>query len=320
MKKKISKDIVYNFFNKNSKSWILNGYNDDGYNYPVAAHRLRIIKKIINKNFLNKKLKILDLGCGGGQVTMELAKLGHDVIGMDQSENMVKLANMYRNKFKKKIKEASAFQVGSINKNKLKKLKFDLCIAMGVIGYLENDKIIFNFLKKILKRKGVFLVSCRNRLFNMQSLSFRTLNEIKNKKSTSLINEIRKLYTKLPIKVSNKIIKNFKFVSKKIKYINNEVRYNDMLSPAHKNSNKKNYKPFYEPRQHTPDEIIKSGKKSGFLIKSFHGVHPHLIDPNINQLLPPQVFNKLSDCLLPLEDYPVSLVLSSVFIGVFKRK
>lgn len=320
MKKKISRDIVNDFFNKNSKSWILNGYNDDGYNYPVAAHRLRIIKKIIYKNFLNKKLKILDLGCGGGQVSMELAKLGHDVIGIDQSENMVKIANLYRNKFKKKIKDSSEFQVGSINKNKLKKLKFDLCIAMGVIGYLERDNIIFNFLKKILKRKGIFLVSCRNRLFNMQSLSFRTINEIKNKKSISLINEIHKLYTKLPIKVSNKIIKNFKFVSKKIKYINDKVRYKDILSPAHKNSNKKNYKPFYEPRQHTPDEIIKSGKKSGYLIKSFHGVHPHLIDPNINKLLPPKVFNKLSDCLLPLEDYPVSLALSSVFIGVFKRK
>ena len=146
--KKDSKDPVYNFFNDNSESWILNGYNNDGYNYPVAAHRLRIIKKIIKNNFSNKKIKILDIGCGGGQVTMELAKLGHTVIGADQSENMAKIANSYRSKFGKKARDCSSFQKGSISKNKLNKSEFDLCIAMGVIGYLSSDKIIFQLSKK----------------------------------------------------------------------------------------------------------------------------------------------------------------------------
>ena len=187
--KKNKKQSVYNFFNQNSKSWILNGYNNNGYNYPVALHRLRIIKKIIKNNFSRKKLNILDIGCGGGQVTMELAKLGHNVIGMDQSENMLKIANDYRSKFSKKAKALSFFEKGSVSKNKLKKSQFDLCIAMGVIGYLKNDKVIFQLSKKILKPNGVFLVSCRNRLFNMQSISFRTIDEIKKKKSIPLINE-----------------------------------------------------------------------------------------------------------------------------------
>tara|TARA_B110000444_G_C18850234_1_gene604963 strand:+ start:5358 stop:6314 length:957 start_codon:yes stop_codon:yes gene_type:complete len=317
--KKIKKESVYNFFNQNSKSWILNGYNNNGYNYPVASHRLRIIKKIIKNNFSRKKLNILDIGCGGGQVTMELAKLGHNVIGMDQSENMLKIANDYRGKFNKKAKALSSFEKGSINKNKLKKSQFDLCIAMGVIGYLENDKIIFQLSKKILKPNGVFLVSCRNRLFNMQSISFRTTDEIKKKKSIPLINEIRKLYSEIPLKLSNDVIKNFKYVSKNINY-SREIKFREKLSPAHKSLGKKNYKPFFEPRQHTPNEIKLNAKKCGFRLKSFHGVHPHLIDPNLNKLLPPQVFNRLSDCLQPLEDHSVSLTLSSVFIGVFKRK
>ena len=313
-----NRDPVYNFFNENSRSWILNGYNYDGYNYPVAAHRLRIIKKIIKKNFSNKKIKILDVGCGGGHVTMEIAKLGHTVTGIDQSENMIKIANSYRNKFGKKAIDCSSFQIGSIINNKLNKSEFDLCIAMGVIGYLSSEKIILQILKKIKKKKGIFLVSSRNRLINMQSLSFRTLNEIKKKKSTNIIEEINSYYSTIPNNLSNKIIKNFRKISKKIKYVHN-VKSNEKLSPAHKISNKRNYKPYYEPKQHTPNELKKFAAKYNFKLISLHGVHPHLIDPNINKLLPPQVFNKLSDCLQPLEDHPVSLVLSSVFIGVFKK-
>ena len=44
------------------------------------------------------------------------------------------------------------------------------------------------------------------------------------------------------------------------------------------------------------------------------------IDPNINKLLPPKVFNQISSCLNVLEDLPVSLTWSSVFIGAFKLK
>ena len=317
--KKNKADKVYSFFNDNSQSWILNGYNDDGYNYPVAAERLRVIKKIIKNNFKNKKINILDIGCGGGQVTMELARLGHKVVGMDQSENMINTSNLLREKFSIAIKKRTYFQIGSLTKNKLEGQKFDLCLAMGVIGYQPNDDILFRFSKKVLKSKGVFAVSCRNKLFNMQSLSFRTLNDIKKKKSASLIKEIIDLYSEIPVEISNKIIKNFKNTSKKIKYFK-KVNTNEKLSPAHKKSGRRDYKPFYEPKQHTPKTVSLSAKKNGFNIKSFHGVHPHLIDPNINKLLPPQVFNKLSDCLQPLEDHPVGLVLSSVFIGVFNKK
>ena len=55
--KKFKKNNVNKFFSDNSNLWILNGYNSDGYNYPVAAKRLNIVKKVIKKTFKNKKNK-----------------------------------------------------------------------------------------------------------------------------------------------------------------------------------------------------------------------------------------------------------------------
>ena len=44
----MSNTEVTDFFHDHAESWVLNGYNDDGYNYPVALHRLRIIKRILS--------------------------------------------------------------------------------------------------------------------------------------------------------------------------------------------------------------------------------------------------------------------------------
>ena len=52
------------------------------------------IEKIINENkgFLEEKL-ILDLGCGTGKMTLELASRGYDMTGVDNSSEMLDIAS-----------------------------------------------------------------------------------------------------------------------------------------------------------------------------------------------------------------------------------
>jgi len=49
-------------------------------------------KKIFNKYF-NKPGLILDIGCGAGRTSFELAKRGHQVVGIDLSQAMIDKAN-----------------------------------------------------------------------------------------------------------------------------------------------------------------------------------------------------------------------------------
>jgi len=310
----MKKTQATDFFDNNAELWVLNGYNDDGYNYPVALHRLRVIKKVLSS--FHGGLKIADLGCGGGNVSLALAELGHDVTGIDGADNMIELSNNLRSSASQDIQSRVRFENSPITENQQKSGVFDVCIAMGVIGYFEKDEELFNEAKRLLKPGGLFLVSCRNQLFNMQSISFRTVNEINKNNASNLISEIEELYQRIPTENVDNMVNRLKDVTKTLP---DKTSYNveEMLSPVEKRKDNSSYKPYYEPRQHTPNMLNCVAKSCGFDNLSCYGIHPHLIDPNLNKLLPPKIFNQISSCFEAFEDLPVSLVWSSVFLSSF---
>jgi 2-polyprenyl-3-methyl-5-hydroxy-6-metoxy-1,4-benzoquinol methylase len=307
---------VKKYFEDNAEQWILNGYGDDGYNYPTAFHRVRIVSRFIS-SLNKKKLKIVDLACGGGDLICCLASDGHIVTGIDQSKKMLDIAESRQKELPKKIQNNIKFLRGEIGKKLDLGGQFDAVAAMGIIGYLPNDKIIFNAANSLLKPGGYFLVSCRNRLFNMISIGKRTEKEIKNKGAIKLIREIGALYDKVPAKDAERFIKNFKKIAAGLP---EKMSFDkkSMLSPAEKYAKHISVLDA-EPRQNMPDELKKTALKCGFKHRAYYGVHPHLMDPNLNKMLPPRLFNKISGCLEALEHLPMSLAWSSVFIGVFQK-
>ena len=64
----------------------------------ISYIKNNIIKslKLNNNEKPLKKVKILDIGCGGGLLTEPMKKLGADVVGIDASEKNIKIA-IHRN-------------------------------------------------------------------------------------------------------------------------------------------------------------------------------------------------------------------------------
>ncbi|HEY4499660.1 MAG TPA: methyltransferase domain-containing protein [Candidatus Paceibacterota bacterium] len=303
------------YFEENAKQWILDGYNDSGYNYPTAWHRVRIVSKFLTR-LKNKRLKILDVACGGGDLAICLAQEGYDVVGVDQSKKMIEVAENRRMNLPKQIRNRLQFIRGEVGKVKLD-AKFDIVTALGFIGYLPNDSALFKIADTLLKPNGHLIVSCRNRLFNMRSISFRTKDEIKNQNALNLVNELEGLYSQVPARDADRFIQRLKEVSKKLP---EKTAYDKalMLSPSEKYSSY--VSKLKDPvRQSTPKELQTTALKCGYKHAAYYGVHPHLMDPNLNKMLPPQIFNKISGCLEALEDLPISLAWSSVFIGAFQK-
>lgn len=96
---------------------------------------------------------ILDLGCGSGRISFQLADKDAKVIGIDYAENMIELANKYKEKFYKK--ENIQFYQADFMKEQYEKNNFNITIALGVFDYVKNPNEILEKIKQTTSEKIV---------------------------------------------------------------------------------------------------------------------------------------------------------------------
>ena len=103
-----------------------------------------------------KGKKILDLGCGPGLYSKVLKKKGAKVKGIDNSKNMIEIA--------KKETPGVEFIVGDAEKLPYKNGEFDIVVSPLVIGHLSSWEKLFNEVRRVLKKRGLFVFSIKNPL------------------------------------------------------------------------------------------------------------------------------------------------------------
>jgi 2-polyprenyl-3-methyl-5-hydroxy-6-metoxy-1,4-benzoquinol methylase len=129
----------------------------------------------------NRRIKILDVGCGTGRHAIELAKRGYCVTGIDLSKNQLEYA-------REKACHAGV-KVAFLNKDARSfsfKIKFDLVIMLceGGFSLMETDEENFAILRncrQVLKKNGTFIFTTLNALFPLN----HSVKEFLNKNQAS---------------------------------------------------------------------------------------------------------------------------------------
>jgi SAM-dependent methyltransferase len=104
------------------------------------AHECEVIESLFPE--LGKPAKILDLGCGTGQHAAHLCARGHQVTGIDQSADMLSLAQ-------RRNLSSARFLPGNIINFALKE-RFDVVLIMfNVIGYLPGPVDLTDFFRNL---------------------------------------------------------------------------------------------------------------------------------------------------------------------------
>jgi len=315
----MDKNDISRYFSENAADWLSDAYDQGDYNYPVGLHRTRLVTEILDGLFDSQGLNLIDIGCGGGDLCISAAQLGYHATGIDQSAEMIGVADARRRSLPADTASRVSFKRCSLDEidQHLSSNAYAVATAMGFIGYLPDDGLLFAAAHKLLKPGGRLIVSCRNRLFNMTSISKYTVHEIKNSTALALIEELEELYHHIPEKNTVQFLQLLKETASQFQLEQLEPRQKvDTVSSSETEAVST---PTIEARQHTPKQLGATAKSYGFTNTGLYGVHPHIIAPRLNTLLPPQVFNRLSDCLCAFEKLPISLAWSSVFLAVFQK-
>ncbi len=105
-----------------------------------------------------KKLKILDIGCGGGLLCEPMSRLGAEVTGIDASQKNINVAKIHSKKKKLNIKYiCSSPENLRINK------KFDIILNMEIIEHVDDVKLFLRNSSKFLKKNGIMYVATLNK-------------------------------------------------------------------------------------------------------------------------------------------------------------
>jgi len=105
-----------------------------------------------------KNKKILDLGCGPGLYARILAKKGAKVKAMDISEKEIEIA--------RKNNPEIEFEVGNAEELPYKNSEFDIVLAALVIEHFDKWDKVLNEVRRVLKKKGIFVFSIGNPVSN----------------------------------------------------------------------------------------------------------------------------------------------------------
>lgn len=293
---------VKRYFKVNASAWLDLAYNDKPRSYPTARHRLRLALRALAP-VAKRGATLLELACGGAHLSAKWARGGGSALAVDQSSEMLAAAKKRLGRLPVELLR------GDVLRCELPKRPFDAATALGLLEYLPDEEALLRRASRHLRTGGLFLVDYRNRLFNLFSISGYTRAELKNR-SAELVDEIEQLYRPLPAAKSRQFLRELGKRASKLSSVK-------ALRPE---PDSKGFKGSAEGAQHTPKEARALGRKHGFETVAFYGIHPHLSTPKLNALLPVPAYNALSDSLLVFEDEPASLLWSSKFLAVYRKK
>ena len=127
--------------------------------------RISYIKESIINSFKLKekakpleKVKILDIGCGGGLLSEPMSRLGAEVMGIDASDKNIEVAKFHAKKDNLNIK----YQCASPEKLNIN-VKFDVILNMEIVEHVEDIDFFLQSCSKLLRKNGIMFVATINK-------------------------------------------------------------------------------------------------------------------------------------------------------------
>ena len=114
--------------------------------------------KLKNKIKPLEKVKVLDIGCGGGLLSEPMKRLGAEVVGIDASEKNIQVAKLHARKNGLNIEYHCTSP-----ENFITNTKFDVILNMEIVEHVEDIDFFLKSCTKLLKKGGIMFVATLNK-------------------------------------------------------------------------------------------------------------------------------------------------------------
>jgi 2-polyprenyl-3-methyl-5-hydroxy-6-metoxy-1,4-benzoquinol methylase len=299
------KDYVRDYFDRHAREWVEAAYDAD-VRFPVGSERVRLAIEGVAPA-MREGSRLVDLGCGGGQLCIHAAHLGWSVVGVDNAPGMIEESRANAGELE------IEWRVAAYDESGLPAGAFDAVTAMGLIEYLPDDDPLFAEAARLLRPGGRFAVSCRNRLYNLQSANDYTAQEYGGE-ATRLLEELRDQLERTTPAELHALAESLAASAVELE----RAAAADRLGPPKELHDHR--RAFQRGRrQHTPRDLAPAAERHGFREAEVLALHPHPLPPALEELAP-RTYNRLADAWQrALERSPAGLAFSTAFVAVFER-
>lgn len=145
------------------KDWISETWGWDDAEEFVRSGGLHIRPRVamaLEMAQLEKGMKILDVGCGRGEVVLHCARKGIASVGIDYSPDAIDLAQKAKDNIPPEARDISQFIHGDINDMRDSLGPFDRILLLDILEHLHDYELIplLNKLKTLLSSEGSIVI------------------------------------------------------------------------------------------------------------------------------------------------------------------
>ncbi|MDO9512335.1 MAG: methyltransferase domain-containing protein [Bacteroidales bacterium] len=155
----------------------MNFINYSHYTQPEDLKRLGFVMESIKETGI-MNAKVLDIGCGNGNISYQLAKSGYTVTGIDISSEAIEYANKHFTHPNATFTVHSVYDIKTPN-------AFDVIICSEVLEHLPVPGNMLATMKKLLTPQGICIITVPNGKGPREVLVTKPVQKIKNSKGIS---------------------------------------------------------------------------------------------------------------------------------------
>ena len=152
-------DLINEYFTRCSQEWE-KLYQDKGVHGAIHQERLRLAITMVDR--VGTAKRALDIGCGAGLATAEMARRGISVDAVDPAPAMIELTK--RRVIANGLEERISAQVGDVNVLPFPDETFDIVVALGVLPWLPDMQRPLSEMVRVLRPGGHLIASMDMRL------------------------------------------------------------------------------------------------------------------------------------------------------------